>query len=86
MPKRSKQMTWRALQLPQDCSTDAALQTVQIRKRPAIIESVPSEHLLTWVTVARGHPAAMEKIAEALNRARFELFDISPELNTRRRK
>src|SRR5688572_1715455 len=72
MSRRGKHMTWRFLErVDADTSLDGQLQTLALSPGP--------KHTLHWVTVARGKPEDMREIAEALNRARFTLFDISPE-------
>lgn len=68
MPRAYRHLTWRC--------NGTRLQTL-IRD-----EGAPG---LEWVTVARGDNAEeIEKIVEALNRARFTLFDIRP--NARRKR
>lgn len=42
----------------------------------------PCKGGLRWVTVARGEQTILESIEEALNKARFQLFDTKPAKET----
>lgn len=65
MPRAYRHLTWRVI--PR-AFVGGGLQTLQR----------DSKSKLRWVTLARGNRVDLEPIAEALNRARFTLFDIRP--------
>lgn len=77
MSKPRTHMTWRTFKRAGYASS---LQTLQPRRD---IEADVTR--LHWVTVARGDTKDLRKIAEALNRARFTLFDIRPASSRKRR-
>jgi hypothetical protein len=77
MPRRTF-LTWRVYHDEEtDTSCDAALQTIAlIHMQPD--QEVPGEWVRRWITVARGNPKGLLDIAQALNAARFEMFDLKP--------
>lgn len=71
MPKPRTHMTWRVL--PRT-ATKSALQALA----PTSPFDVVVSNRYQWRTVAFGEYEPLKKIAQALNRARFTLFDIRP--------
>lgn len=85
MPRAHRHLTWRIERARDDTSNDVCLQTLH----PVVFElSNGGEHVsntLQWITVARGREEDLKQVAQALNRARFTLFDIRPVARRKRR-
>jgi hypothetical protein len=74
MPRAYRHLTWRVVDPDRmkTSSLDSELQTLV----PNEGTSWPGAY--RWTTVARGNGIDLAAVAEALNRARFTLFDIRP--------
>lgn len=71
MARRNKFFVWRVLDAPpEDLTGGDMLQT---------LSREPSTQRLKWITVARGVTEYLEGIAEALNKARYQMFDLKPD-------
>lgn len=77
MPRRTFLM-WRVHHNEEnDTSQDAELQTIGlVREQPD--QELQAGWVRRWITVARGNPEGLKDIADALNTARFEMFDTRP--------
>lgn len=75
MPRAYRHLTWRVLPRHKSLSALQAL-------APTGLFDVITSNPYYWVTVAHGKYEHLKPIAEALNRARFTLFDIRPAKRT----
>ena len=83
MARRSKYLVWRiALPEPDDLSDDSRLQTLNRCNltTPHYHGDRPCQGGFRWVTVARGKETILRMIAEALNKARYQMFDFKPSI------